>query len=144
MIRRFLAATLAALLSLALLLLPQLLGGAPLFAGADSYLFYARSASSQAVICSASAAEAGAVRASLADRTGESAFYADAADAFAQAERYGAALLFTERAGDVVNYYYRAPALGGGVWLDGRRVNLHVAVRGESAAVGTPLIFGGY
>ena len=64
--------------------------------------------------------------------------------AFAQAERYGARLLFCERAGDVVNYYYSAPALGGGVWLEGQPVNLHVAVRGQGACIGSPLIFGGY
>ena len=64
--------------------------------------------------------------------------------AFAQAERYGARLLFCERAGDVVNYYYSAPALGGGVWLEGAAVNLHVAVRGQGACIGSPLIFGGY
>ena len=42
------------------------------------------------------------------------------------------------------NYYYSAPALGGGVWLEGQPVNLHVAVRGQGACIGSPLIFGGY
>ena len=144
MVRRFFSALLLAALCLAMLFLPQLLRGQLLFPGADSYLFYAHSASSQALVFSASAEEAALVRASLADRRGESAHYADARDAFAQAERYGAQLLFVERAGGVVNYYYRAPALGGEVWLEGKAVNLQVAVRGEGAAIGYPLIFGGY
>lgn len=144
MIRRFLAASLLSLFCLVLLLLPQLLDCRPLFPGADSYLFYARAASSQAVILSAAAEDASRVKAALADRTGESAFYAHAEDAFAQADRYGARLLFTERAGDVINYYYSAPSLGGGVLLEGRAVNLHIAVRGGGAAIGTPIIFGGY
>ena len=76
--------------------------------------------------------------------TGESTSYGDRAAAFAQAEKYGAELVFTESAGGVTNYYYYTPRLGGAVLLGGKEVNLHVAVRGRGAAVGSPLIFGGY
>ena len=144
MVRRFFAALLLAALCAAMLALPQMLRGGLLFTGAQRYLFYAGGASSQARMVPASAAEAPLVRALLVGRSGESACYADAESAFAQAERYGARLLFCERAGDVVNYYYSAPALGGGVWLEGQPVNLHVAVRGQGACIGSPLIFGGY
>ena len=65
-------------------------------------------------------------------------------DAFAQAEKYGAKFLFSERAAEVTNYYYYSPRLCGGVEIGGALVNLHVAVRGEGASVGSPLIFGGY
>ena len=46
-------------------------------------------------------------------------------------ERFHATLLFTEE-------------VCGGVYLNGERVNLHVAVSAEQTAVGSPLIFGGF
>ncbi len=52
--------------------------------------------------------------------------------------------MFSERAAEVTNYYYYSPRLCGGVKIGGALVNLHVAVRGEGASVGSPLIFGGY
>ncbi len=134
----------AALICMALLILPQLADEKPLFAGAQSYLFYTRSASSQAQIVHATPENAAYIRLSLFDRTGESAFFDRAEDAFAQAEIYGARLLFTEKAGDVTNYYYYSPRLGECVLLSGQAVNLHIALRGESGCAGSPLIFGGY
>ena len=83
---------LAAVVCAAALFLPQFLGEEPLFAGAESYLFYTGSASSQAYIVPAGAENAAAVRRSLFGRTGESAVYARAEDALAQAEAYGARL----------------------------------------------------
>lgn len=73
--------------------------------------------------------------------SGESARYSgDVHEALA--EKYFARLLFTERAGDVCNYYFYSPVLGGGVVLNGEKVNLHIAVRGETTVAGTPLIYG--
>ncbi len=135
---------LAAALLAALLFFVQFSDEAPLFAGAQRYHFYTRSADSQACIVCADAEEAARVRRSLFGRTGESAVFADAEEALSQAERYGARLLFSERAGDVTNYYYYSPHLGGCVYVAGRAVNLHVALRGEGGCVGSPLIFGGY
>lgn len=60
---------LAAAVCAAALFLPQFLGEEPLFAGAESYLFYAGSASSQAYIVPADAENAAAVRRSLFGRT---------------------------------------------------------------------------
>ena len=94
MVRRVFAALLLAALCAAMLALPQMLRGGLLFPGAQRYLFYAGGASSQARMVFASAAEAPLVRALLVGRSGESACYADAESAFAQAERYGARLLF--------------------------------------------------
>ena len=111
----------AALICMALLILPQLADEKPLFAGAQSYLFYTRSASSQAQIVHATPENAAYIRLSLFDR-----------------------LLFTEKAGDVTNYYYYSPRLGECVLLSGQAVNLHIALRGESGCAGSPLIFGGY
>ena len=65
-------------------------------------------------------------------------------EAAARAEKYGAKFLFSEREAEVTDYYYYSPRLCGGVKIGGALVNLHVAVRGEGASVGSPLIFGGY
>ena len=115
-----------------------------LFAGAESYIFYTGSQSSNAQITLAEGEDAARVKFFLAGVTGESARYESAESAFAQAERYGAKLLFCERAAYVTNYYYYSPRLCGGVEIGGALVNLHVAVRGAGASVGSPLIFGGY
>ncbi len=71
---------------------------------------------------------------------GEDAF------AFAEsiAEKYGAELVFEESAGGTVSRYYASAALKGGIVLNGKLVNLHIAVRNASVAVGTPVIFGGW
>lgn len=57
---------------------------------------------------------------------------------------YGAKLCFAEEIGGTLSFYCYSPRLKGGVILDGRKINLHIAVRAESVAVGTPIIFGGY
>lgn len=57
---------------------------------------------------------------------------------------FRAELLFEEEACGAVNYYLYSPMLGEGVELYGKEVNLHIAVRGNETAAGTPLIFGGY
>ena len=131
-------------LSLVLLAVPQLMDKGLLFDGAQSYTFYAQSESSQAQIILADASEALAVKWSIASLTGESARYESAEDAFAQAEKYRAELMIVRTVQDVTDYYYYSPCLGGGVDLEGKRINLHIAVRGTSANIGSPLIFGGY
>ena len=143
-VRKSLAILFAGVVLAALLVLPQMLDKNLLFAGAESYIFYTGSQSSNAQITLADGEDAARVKFFLSDVTGESARYESAESAFAQAERYGAKLLFCERAADVTNYYYYSPRLCGGVELGGALVNLHVAVRGEGASVGSPLIFGGY
>lgn len=142
--RKALALAAAIAVCAAVLVLPQVAAKLPVFSGAESYQFYVGSVSSNADIVAAEGAAAAAVKLTLGGVTGESARYADARDAFAQAEALDARLCLCERAGDVVNYYYRSPRLGGGVEVGGMTVNLHVAVRGGSASIGTPLIFGGY
>lgn len=59
-------------------------------------------------------------------------------------ERFHATLLFTEEVCGVTNYYLYSGQLCGGVYLNGERVNLHIAVSAEQTAVGSPLIFGGF
>lgn len=57
---------------------------------------------------------------------------------------YRAEVLFCEEACGVTNYYCFSPLLGAGILLDGRQVNLHIAVGGGQTAAGTPVIFGGF
>lgn len=141
---RVAAVLLAALAASCLLVLPQVLDKNLLFDGAENYIFYTHSESSNAEITLASAEDAARVKLFLCGVTGESARYECAESAFAQAEKYGARLQFSESAGGVVNYYYYSLRLGGGVRLCGYTVNLHVAVRGAGACIGSPVIFGGY
>ena len=51
---------------------------------------------------------------------------------------------FVEEVTGTVSYYCYSPMLKGGVELRGKKINLHIAVRTESVALGTPIIFGGY
>lgn len=132
------------LLCAAALALPQVFDRAPLFTGAEQYTFYAGSQSSNARIVLCEGGQAARVRRGLGALSGESARYASAEDAFAQVRRLGGELLFREEAAGTVNYYYRSRRLTGGVSLGGKTVNLHVAVRGAGACVGSPIIFGGY
>ena len=141
---RFFTAALCALLSLALLIAPQYLDKRVLFEGAESYIFYTQSASSQAQMLFADAKDALSVKRTASHLTGESARFASAEQALAQAEKYGAKLLFTQQTGDVTDYYYFSPDLGAGVLLRGQTDNLHISVRGESGCAGSPVIFGGY
>lgn len=144
MVRKSIFAIVLALFCLALLVIPQRMDIRPLFAGAVYYQFYAGSTSSNAEIIGASAEDAARVKRSVRSLTGESARYENGAEALAQAEQWGAMFLFSHRAADVTDYYYYSPQLGGGVWLEGQLVNLHISLRGGSGCVGTPLIFGGY
>ena len=57
---------------------------------------------------------------------------------------FDAELLFTETEGNVTNYSLFSKKLGGGIALGGYQVNLHIAVRENRTAVGTPIIFGGF
>lgn len=59
-------------------------------------------------------------------------------------EKYSAVLVSEEEASGVYNYYYYSPLLSRCVFIGGKAVNLHVAVRGDSVRIGTPIIFGGY
>ena len=58
--------------------------------------------------------------------------------------QYGAKILFTEEIGGVVSYYAYTPQWRECVYIDGRKVNLHIALRKNCLAVGTPIIFDGF
>lgn len=59
-------------------------------------------------------------------------------------EKLNAKILFTEQVEGTTSYYCYAKGLKEGVQINGRTVNLHIAVKSGTAVVGTPIIFGGY
>ncbi len=61
-------------------------------------------------------------------------------------QTYEAEVLFVEETADAVSYYCFSPNISNCISLNGRAVNLHiaVAVQRESVVVGTPIIFGGF
>ncbi|MBR2329696.1 MAG: hypothetical protein IKA40_00455 [Clostridia bacterium] len=60
------------------------------------------------------------------------------------ADYFGAEILFIERTNGVLLAYCHSGQMQGGVQLQGKWVNLHIALRGQTCAVGTPLIFDGF
>ncbi len=59
-------------------------------------------------------------------------------------ERLQAELIYTEQAGDAYAFYYFTPAWSNGVWVNGKLVNLHIAVGENRCVVGNPIVFGGF
>lgn len=112
----------------------------PVFRGADRYFFSAEASSSSACVSSDDPVFGKLLLGRVA---GESAAYTG--NRYLQLkEEFGATLLFCERACGVSNYYLYSPKLKHAVYLNGHAVNLHIAVRGDTTAAGTPLIFGGF
>ena len=105
----------------------------------ESYTFYLGESSSARAVT----ARSPLAKLFLGEVKGESAVYRG--DCYEElVQKYGAKLLFTERAGGATSYYLYSPGLGGGVSLGGQRVNLQIAVRDGQTVAGTPLIFGGW
>ncbi len=111
----------------------------PVFSGANEYCLYLKNSSSRPFI----ATENPAVDKLLLPVVGESGVYeGDCAEKIIA--QFHATVLFCEEVCGVSNYYCYSPDLGEGTFLGGAFVNLHIAVKGERTAVGTPLVFGGY
>lgn len=116
------------------------------FAGGES-TYYLYSASSQAEIRSTLSL------ADLAHLKGESAVYVGVQSETGESAEevvkritaaYRAEICFVEEIGGTASFYCYSGDLKDGVILNGKKVNLHIAVRADSVAVGTPIIFGGY
>lgn len=58
--------------------------------------------------------------------------------------KYGAKVLFQEKIDGVTSYYAHTPQWQDGVYIQGVKVNLHIALRENCLAVGTPIIFDGF
>lgn len=148
--RQFLKAAGAIFAALLVAFCVYLMHAASFSGGEATYYLY--SASSQAEIRSALSL------ADLAHLKGESVVYVfesdggakgagtDCAEAIAEELKsaYRAELCFVEDVGGTVSFYCYSGELKGGVLINGRLINLHIAVRADSVAVGTPIIFGGY
>ena len=59
-------------------------------------------------------------------------------------DKYAAEILFMEEVDGVSSYYAYTDAWADGVYIYGKKVNLHVAVGAKTLSVGSPIIFGGY
>ena len=57
---------------------------------------------------------------------------------------YNAELLYVEEACGVQSFYAFSPQLFQGVCVNGKTVNLHIAVSNGAVAVGSPIIFDGF
>ncbi len=112
---------------------------APLFFGASNYTLYLGNSSSARQIVTSTPVKDKLLYAVK----GESGEYDG--NCYEQLkEKFQARLLFCEEACGVKNYYLYSSRLGEGVVVNGQKINLHIAVKAEKTAVGTPLIFGGY
>lgn len=62
------------------------------------------------------------------------------------AEEYDAVILFTEEIAGIKSYYAHTLRWQDGVTLEGRKVNLHIAIhlKNGEGAIGSPIIFDGY
>ena len=60
------------------------------------------------------------------------------------AARYGGEILFQEETCGVVSYYAYTPRWQDGLYINGVKINLHIAVGKGNLAVGTPIIFDGF
>lgn len=56
----------------------------------------------------------------------------------------GGKILFIEEIDDTISFYAYIPTWGKGISINGRKVNLHIAVSAQICKVGTPIIFGGF
>lgn len=128
----------AAIIALALIILPQRLA----FRGGDYYSFYVGNTSKNCRVVTASGDKAALTRLTLNGVCGESATYCSF-DWQAYLEKVNGKVLFTEELTDSVNYYCEAN-LPYSVELYGKTVNLHICVKDGSVTIGTPIIFGGY
>ena len=56
----------------------------------------------------------------------------------------GAEIIFEEEVNEVISYYCYTPIFLESLILQGKRINLHVAISKARCVVGTPIIFGGF
>ncbi len=133
----FLLTAFIALLALALAILPKRL----CFDCGESYTFYCgtSSADCKEVTVTKNAAQA---RLTLKNVCGEATLYSHF-DLQNFLKQINGKIVFSETAAGSVNYYCTAD-LPYSVNLRGASINLHISVRGDTAKVASPIIFGGY
>ena len=60
------------------------------------------------------------------------------------ATRFGAEILITEEVDGVLSYYAYTQKWKDGLYIDDKKINLHIAIGGGYIKVGTPIIFDGF
>ena len=60
------------------------------------------------------------------------------------ATRIGAEILITEEVDGVLSYYAYTQKWKDGLYIDDKKINLHIAIGGGYIKVGTPIIFDGF
>ncbi len=107
-------------------------------------VFYLNSASSQGLrsqkieLSQIFDAKGESVCISVSDETQAQAVVAEVFD------RLRAEVLLTERACGVTSYYGYTAEFADGIYIEGMKINLHVAVCGNRLIVGSPIIFDGF
>lgn len=71
-------------------------------------------------------------------------FKGDYDDLVAEARKHNARIIASEEAGGAYIYYGISDALGKTVNVNGKAINIQLAIRGNVITVGTPLIMGSY
>ena len=88
------------------------------------------------------------VRFSILQQTGTQNMTEKEAEKIAEtiAKEYDAVILFTEEIAGIKSYYAHTFRWHDGVMLEGRKVNLHIAIhlKNGEGAIGSPIIFDGY
>ncbi len=113
------------------------------FAGSSSYKFFVGDTSKDCRVITANPRSALLTRLTLTGVCGECAVYPPDYDYENLMKDLGAEVVFCEELSDSVNYYCTA-RLPYRVELYGREINLHICVKEDGIAAGTPIIFGGY
>lgn len=111
------------------------------FENGSSYTFYCGTSSKDCKVVTVDKF-AGLEKTCLANVCGESTDYYEF-DLESFLKKVGGKVVFIEELSDSVNYYCTAD-LPYSVNLYGKDINLHVCVRGNTARVASPIIFGGY
>ncbi len=111
------------------------------FESGDTYTFYCGTSSADCKVVTVQSF-ASAHKLCLKNVCGESTEYENF-DMESFLESVGGKVVFEEEFSDGVNYYCTAD-LPYSVELYDRKINLHIAVKGNAAKVASPIIFGGY
>lgn len=111
------------------------------FENAENYTFFCGTSSADCKEVSANENAQG-TRLLLSEVCGEAAEFSNF-DLQSFLKSVNGKIIFTEELSDSVNYYCTAD-LPYSVNLNGKKINLHICVRGNSAKAASPIIFGGF
>lgn len=111
------------------------------FESGDTYTFYCGTSSADCKVVTVQNF-ASAKKLSLKNVCGESTDYRNF-DLESFLKSVDGKVVFEEKFSDGVNYYCTAK-LPYSVEINNQKINLHVSVRGDTARVASPIIFGGY